>query len=691
LAQEVLNRQPDEVRRFLLRSSILETFCGPLCEAVVEPGALAGYGTRMLDRLHHANLFVTPLDEQHDWFRYHRLFADFLLYVETETNATEITELHRRAAGWFEAHGRLDEACQHALATGDADWAADLIERNARALINAGELLTLIHWLGRLPAALVRQRPELSLAYAWGLILAYQLDEARLWLDDAEQSLGSFEEQPGHAAPIDAAEDTRMRKLRGGLAICRSTLAMFSGDVQQAVGMLHAALGDLPEDDPFSHSLAAFDQAIYAVTLGDTSQAIEALRAAARIARQANNLLVRVLVTCQLAEMQAMQGQLSQALATLQRAHFITLGPDGHPLPLAGIVDNALGEILRERDMLKEAREHLERGRRVAQAWWSLSSLDSMLSLARLLQSQGDVAGSQALITEASRLALSTESSQWDDVFVAAFAVRLALQRDDLAGATQWWQKSGLLETPAALSRDNYPYIVFEYLLLTQARLHFAIGQDTGDERELRRALDRLRALLPDVERFRRVTSKIEILILQAMTQYELGEIEQAVQALLSALALGETEDYRRIFLDEGRVMAELLARCQSAQPAFGGYLPSRRYLAGLLEVCRREAGLSARETLASGSDPLRPPATQRQPIDSTAFGPTDGLAVALSAREVEVLGLIAEGRSNQEISVQLCLALNTVKRHVYNIFAKLDAKNRTQAVSRARHLGLLP
>jgi len=412
--------------------------------------------------------------------------------------------------------------------------------------------------------------------------------------------------------------------------------------------------------------------------LGDTAKALETLHETARIARGANNLLVLVVAACELAEMQAMQGHLSQALVTLQKAQLIALGPDANRLPLAGIVDNGFGEILRERDLLKEAKEYLERGRQLTQAWWSLSSLEGMVSLARVLQSQGDIDGAQALIAEASQLALSTDSSQWDEIFVSALAARLALQRNDLAAAIQWLKKSGLLDTAASI--QNHPYHIYEYLLLTQARYYLAMGQNTGDASRLHQALELLQSILPKVERFQRVTSKIEILVLQALTEYALGEKDGAVQTLLSALALGEPEDYRRIYLDEGRPMAELLARCQSAQQESGGYLPSLGYIESLLEAIPP----------ADGAAQVLPPAGKKRTEPTTART-DDGFPISLSAREMQVLSLIAEGKSNQEISAQLYLALNTVKRHVYNIFAKLEVKKRTHAVSKARQLGLIP
>jgi LuxR family maltose regulon positive regulatory protein len=521
----------------------------------------------------------------------------------------------------------------------------------------------------------------LGLAYAWSLVQAFQLDAARLWLDDVDRALAdpTFD-WAGKARPSGPE-----------LAVCRSTLAIFGGEMQTAVELMRSILAEPPAGDPLIESIAGLDRGLVAILQGDTAQAIEALRAATRTARQNQYPLVHLVITCQLAEMQALQGQLTQALATLEKARLYTQGPDGSPLPLAGIVDITVGEILRERDELKEARLALERGIQLTQTWWSLSGLNGLVSLARVLQSQGDSAGAQAQLAEAARLALSRESSQWDEVFVSAFAARLALQRGDLAAAVQWWQKSGLLDTPSALDRERYPYHVYEYLVLTEARYRCALGQDTGDEQELHRSLALLRSVLPDAERFKRVTSIIQICVLEALALYELGEAEEAVQTLASALALGEPEGFRRIFLDEGRVMALLLGRCRARKPEPGAYLPTPGYLQSLLEVSQREAGIMSpertralpdqHEATAQGSH-LAEPATTRTP---------EGLPISLSAREVEVLELIAAGHSNQEISAQLFLALNTVKRHVYNIFTKLDVKNRTQAVTRARQLGLIP
>lgn len=675
LGQEVLNRQSEEVRQFLLQCSILDILSGPLCEAVLEWDSVPGYGTRMLDQLEHSNLFVTPLDEQHQWFRFHNLFVDFLRHTLTQSHTAEMPLLHKRASIWFEQHGNLEEAFKHGLATGDMNWALILIDRNLETLLESGEVSTLTYWTNKLPHDLLHQRPRLGLAYAWGLAVTHQIDEARFWLDDVQQTLDRRGKEQGQSM-FTYPGDSLPQPSQGELALVRSRLALSTGDFQQAADYSSLAVSYLKEGNTFIKSFLSLEEGMACIFSGDTSRAIDALSETVAFARRANNLFVLIVASCQLAEMQMLQGRLSQAFVTLQKARLLAAGTSEKPSALVGIVDNGLGEILRERDQLEQAKEYLEHGRRLSQTAWWVSSLEGTISLAHLLQSQGDFSTAQSLLNEAFRLSLSEESSQWDAISVAATAVRLALQRGDLSAARRWWEQSALRDFQPGVSLENYPYHVFEYLLLTQARYDLAVGQNTGDTRLLRRALECLQSALPKAEQFKRVTSQIDILVLRAIIEYALGEDDQAVQTLLNALVLGESEDYRRIYLDEGRIMAELLARCRDEQQQSGAYYPSLQYIESLLEICRPEVGI--------------PTPTAKSEAGAAAKTPDD-FTIFLSARELEVLSLIAAGKSNDEIAAQLYLALNTVKRHASNIYDKLAVKKRTEAVAKARQLGLIP
>jgi LuxR family maltose regulon positive regulatory protein len=675
LAEEVLDRQPGEIRQFLLRTSILETFSGPLCEAVVKPDTQPGYGVVMLNRLEHANLFITALDEKHEWFRFHRLFADFLRDVQKQVNVAEIPVLHKRAATWLEGNGNLNEAFQHALASRDMEWAADMIERNAQTLVNQGEVSALARWIGKLPEEITHKRPLLSVGYAWALIATHQLDLARYWLEDVQQSVAGLEKQSGDTPTPDA----NLAGVRGGIALCESYLAMWSGDLERAAKFSRQAASYLPQENVYLRSLIALDNTISSVLSGDTQKTIELSRTTMRIARQANNLTVLIIATCEVAIMQWIQGQLSKAWETVQKAQYLAIVPDGKPHPLFGFIDIVSGEILFERDALEEARDYLERGVQAIQSIWYLGSLGGMTSLARLRQAQGEISGAQDIVEEIARMALRSDASQWDKALASGLAVRLAVQRDDLATAEQWWKKGGFPELNTPIALEDYPYHIFEYVLLAQARFLLVRGQETSKARDLKQALELLGTLLPEAERFQRGASQIQILILQAMAQSALGN-DRATKTLLHALALGEPEGFRRFYLDEGWRLANLLRQCRAAQEESGGHLPSLAFIDSLLESLQ-DAGNEQQSDQRAVEGRAAP----------TLVHLEDGLPVSLSAREMEVLALIAQGKSNQEISAELYLALNTVKRHAYNIYTKLEVKKRTHAVSRARQLGLIP
>jgi LuxR family maltose regulon positive regulatory protein len=553
-----------------------------------------------------------------------------------------------------------------------------------------GETSALALWIGRLPDEIIRQHPPLILTYAWTLIVTHRPDIARYWLDEVRRSLDRMEKQmaaePAFAerGTVEGYENADLAFLRGGLALCESYLAMASGNMEQAAELSQQAAAYLHDEGPdyryiYYHSLAALDDSVSSILSGDTQKAIESLRVTARIARQANNQFVMIIAGCALADMQALQGQLGKAWETYQRVQYWSLGSEGKPLPLAGLVYMGLGEILLEHDLLKEASDYLERGCRLTQSTWYIGSLHGMVNLARLRQALGDISGTQAIVEEVAHLALSTEASEWDDAVAPSVAVRLAIQRDDLVTAEQWWHKGGFPDLNTPITLENYPYHVFEYLLLTQARFLLVRGQETGNAGDLEQAAELLERLLLEAERFQRVTSQIEILVLQAQAQSALG-VEGAEKILLRALALGEPEGYRRIYLDEGWRLVNLLRQCRSLQQGSGSLLPSLAFIDSLLEAIQRV---------------VTPPQIDERPAEPRASSTTahleDGFPIFLSAREMEVLALIAEGKSNQEISTELYLALNTVKRHAYNIYAKLEVKKRTQAVSKARHLGLIP
>ena len=375
-----------------------------------------------------------------------------------------------------------------------------------------------------------------------------------------------------------------------------------------------------------------------------------------------------------------MQGQLSKAWETLQKSAVFGPGAGWEPLPLAGLVDIGLGEILLEHDLLEEARDYLERGCRVTQSMWYIGSLDGMISLARLRQAMGDIPGSQAVLAEAARMALSTDASEWDDAVVAAVAVRLALQRDDLAAAEQWWKKGGFPDLNAMIALEDYPYHIFEYLLLTQARFLLVKGQDNRQCGTIySKPQNCWRRSCSKRSGFNGLPRRLRFWFCRRWRSL-LWEMKGRQRPCCAPWRLGEPEGYRRVYLDEGWRLAELLRQCRSHSKNLAAIsLPWP-----LSIVCWKPSSARGRHGSSMNNQSNSGQAQTTAHLE-------DGLPISLSAREMEVLALIAEGKSNQEISAELYLALNTVKRHAYNIYAKLEVKKRTQAVSKARQFGLIP
>ena len=684
LAEEVLDRQPEEIRQFLLRSSILNSMSGPLCEAVVAPDSQPGYGAVLLNKLEHSRLFITALDESHEWFQYHQLFRDFLRHIQMEINPAEVPELQKRASKWCEQNGTLDDAFHYALAAGDPKRAVEIIEHNLEKLIRSGEIFQLTRWFDQLPREMIHERPILIVFYAWGLIASYDLDAAAYWVEDLQLCIDYYENsgkgiEVTDFPPIETGFGKyTLKNLRGGLAFCQSILALLTGEEEKAAEYSKKAATFMGKDFPFLPSMLALDDSLYYILSGDSIKAVESLLQTIQIARKVNNLLVLFIANCQLAEMQCLQGKLSKAWTTLQKIHFLSTGSGGKPLSLTALADVGLGEILLERNQLAESRECLERGVESTGLILWLGNLDGLVSLARLRQAMGDFTGSQAIIEKASTLALNTESSQWDDVFVSSISIRLAIFREEVDLAEKKWIQTAFPDLQQKIPLGKYPYHVYEYLVLTQARLLIIIGKERGFVDYLSRASEILESLVLEAERFNRVTSQIEIKMLQALIQSAYGENENALASLRSALALGEPEGFMRIYLDFGRSIYDLmvLAAKEIGEPMT---LPSHPYIQKLLNALNKE--LKIKKSMS--------PTKNLTPAFS--HSEEDDLQVLLSNREMEVLVLIAEGKTNQEISAQLYLALNTVKRHAYNIYSKLGVEKRTQAVFKARRMGLIP
>jgi LuxR family maltose regulon positive regulatory protein len=674
LADEVLERQPGQVRAFLLETSVLGRLSGALCDAVTgRAGSQA-----MLEQIEQTGLFVLPLDEVRGWWRYHHLFADLLRARLAAEQPGRVVGLHRAAAAWCEGHGLADDAVRHALAAGDAAWAARLVERHVETLLGRSEGVTLRRWLSALPAQAVRGRPRLCLAQAYAAAQGFQVEAIEALLDDAERALAAGGDEPYEdpaGRPVSVLANVPV-----GIAFLRASLARLRGDAALAAGYNRQALDQLAEGEWLMRSFVRWNQAVadwLAGRLGpaerDLAEVLAELRAAGDAIRSVGGEPAEVFraveggagffagflamrVCYDLGQVQRARGNLDAAQATYR--HALEEAGDSSQPPHLGLAHVGLAQVLYERNELDAALDHATEGVTLCRQLAYTPALATGLAVvARIRHAHGDEAGARETISEAGQAGLSPQVTALLNP-VPAQRAQLLLAQGDIHAAARW-------TTAAGLSPDDEPDYPREPPYLVLARVLLA-RNDTGP------ALALLQRLLGAAASQGRAGSIIEIQALRALALAARGDHTSALGALTEALTLASRRGYVRVLADEGAPMRTLLAQLSAARP--GQPHPASRtgsgYLAALLRACGQAGAV--------------PPARR-----SAAAPP--GPAEPLTGRELEVLRLLAAGKSNQRIAHDLVVALDTVKKHVTHILGKLGAANRTEATDRARQLGLIP
>ena len=648
LAEEVLDRQDKELRTFLLETSVLERLSGPLCDAVTgRAGSQA-----LLDQVERDGLFLVPLDEVRGWWRYHHLFAD-LLRARVEQQPGRAEQLHCNAATWYAKHGLADDAIRHAAAAGEMTWAARLIEQHFDELFYLrGEGATVQRWLSALPDDLVRSRPRLLLAQAQLAATSGRVEATEPLLDAAERASASAVDEPFE--PTADRAGSLLANIAAGIALQRSYLAALRGNAEGTAAFAAQTLAELGEGEQMLSSIARCNLAEAEWLHGRLAEAERAFVTGIAGWRAASQHTVAAWGCHHLGQVQSAQGRLDAAARTCQQALDAITAPARSALPTAGPAYVGLGEVAYQRNELDTAFRHTSEGIALCRQFAYLAPLAAGLAtLAWIRQANGDPAGAREAIGEA-RQAAPGPAGLLNPV--PAQHARLLLAQGNLTEAVRWTTEGGL----SADDEPDYPrergHLVLARVLLAQEEADRALA-----------LLDRLHAAAASQDR---PGSLIEIGALRALALAARGEQRAAVDALAGALVTACPQGYVRVFADEGPPMVALVGRLIAAQR--GG-----QAAAGVPLRCLAR--------LQRAFDPERTLPDQGQGIAAVR-----GIVEPLTAREREVLGMLAAGRSNQAIASDLVVTVDTVKKHVSHVLDKLGAANRTEAVARARELELI-
>lgn len=644
LVEEVLDRQREQVRDFLVQTSILSRLTGRLCDAVSGQADSAA----TLEALERDNLLIVPLDSQRRWYRYHHLFADVLQARLRDEHPDLVRPLHIRASDWYEEAGDLPEAITHALAAEDYDGAADLVEKAIPSLRMTRDEATLRKWFEALPPDLFADRPVLSVGYVGALLAAGELAGVERLLQLAERWIDPNAEEKASDSRMVVANDKELRRMPSAIALYRAALARMAGDDAGTLAHANRAVELADAADHLERGGAAGFLALTHWTRGDLDAAFHNWAEAMSSLGKAGHTSDVIGCTLSMADIRITQGRLSEALTIYERGLRLATEP-GPAHRGAADMHVGIGEILRERNDLAGAREHLRSAKELGDG----NGLPQNLYRSRVLQAliqhaEGDLEGALDLLTEAEQLYFTDFAPEIRPV--SAQRAKLLVAAGRLAEARRWASQRGL-----SLA-DDLSY-VREFEHVTLARVFLAEAQIGRGDAPVNTIVEFLERLQRAAEDGGRIGSSIEILVVAARAHLAADDTDTAVGFLNRAIALGEPEGFTRVFLDEGAGIVPLLK----------------------LATADKTASEHARLLLAEMGAPARTTPAPQNLVDP------------LTERELEVLRLLSTDLSGPDIARELYVSLNTMRTHTKSIYTKLGVSSRRAAVRRAAELEILP
>jgi LuxR family maltose regulon positive regulatory protein len=638
LTEEVLDTLPDAQRGFLLRTSILERFCGMLCQAVTGDPA----SQQMLDEIRKRNLFLIPLDTDGRWFRYQHLFAEVLYALLERDHPVEIGALHLKAAAWFEREGYPGEAVDHALRSGNMLQARDQVLKHWLPVLHRGEVATVLRWLDALPEEITKDDPSVPLARCWALFLSWQNSAIGPYL---EQANDAYERLVGGGSLSGVQQD----QVAAQLAMMRSVLARDRGEHARSVAHAEEAARLIPQEALDGIGTAWNMLAAARAGAGDFEGAIEAYERGVALAYGEGNLVGAYSCTYGQAMYMLIQGRLTEAEKFCQTTINRAIGEGHGDFPATGWLHIAMARIKMERDRLDEAEVYLRDGLRIARpGGFSEAERTGRYLRVQLAAANGDLGAARDILHDTERIVNAMDEPYLTGELNREWAA-LCIKVGDLDAAREKLQVMD--EMIAATQHANL--LLWRGWLLPRLLCAEELYQDA------------LTALDESIRRARAANSNgalVLLLALQALALDALGDHMPARAALREALALGAPGGYIWLWLSAGPGVGPLLRDLRAEGDTPQAFHP---YLDSLLDACQTAFGEPARPQPGELLDPLTP-------------------------RELEIIRLICKGYSNPEIASELVVTINTIKKHTSNIYGKLGVRSRTQAIARAHELNLL-
>jgi LuxR family maltose regulon positive regulatory protein len=648
LMEEVLERQTEDVQSFILKTSILECLCAPLCNAFLDRND----SQVMLERLEREDLFLFSLDGERRLFRYHRLFRDLLKKRLSQVYVSEMTGLHRRAFQWYQENGFKTEAVDHALDAGDEQKAADLIADIAEMDWDRGRESQLLTWFRILPDSIIASSPRLCIFYARELLENGQKDEAVEWLGRAELVIQDRGSKPARSETKPETSRLSVSELQGRIAVIRASMASYAGDIDGIIRFTHEALDRLPREDLMWRSVAATNLGFaYGWSgVGDMFRAMKAFEEAESLSFQADNIYSRLMAGICVASIQGLQGDLNAAIRKCRDLLALAGSAGMGASNLAGTIHGTLGNLLAEQNEIREGIGHIKKGLDLTEKGMDAISLAACrLNWIHICLYDKNWAQASEMLKILERSQQEFPLPPWMHHAIESIRATIWLGKGNLERAGRWARERGLSPDGSIEYRQELEYLIFTEILWKQER--FTEAEKVLDSLESRAKAGNRRFVL------------IDVFIRKALLFDAAGEEEKALEALKQALNEGAPGRILRCFLMKGAPLMEMIR--EIIRQETGGVRTEK----GVIDFAR-EIVFSYDERKAAA----------RQ---STLLDP-------LTDRELEVLLWISRGLSNQKIAERCFISLNTVRTHTKNIHSKLNVHSRTQAVARARALGLL-